>query len=110
MDKTLFKRPPRPAAESIPLPEVGEGSVCYLTPLSASGLISLQKSEGKTADLGNIGFACDLLSRTLCDENGTLLFTDATDLATHFELPAKTLERLAKEALKVSGIDSQEKN
>ncbi len=120
--RNAFGRPPAPKTERVPLPEFAETAYVCVRELSAKDLIELRKERGRDADLGDLGFVYDLLARTLCDDAGAPLFPDVVDnsgkiistgkddLAAAFDLPLKTLERLAAEACRIGGLRTEEKN
>jgi len=77
----------------------GAGVVC-LRPMALRARFDIQAlvQDGKLLDA-----MCASIAATLCDESGALLFSDAGEIAS---LDGALMERVATEAMRVSGFDS----
>ena len=78
--------------------------------LSARDLVELKKKHGKTGSTDNMDFVREVLSRSICADDGTLLFEDAQDVQESFGLSIGTMASLSERILAVSGLGGEEKN
>ncbi len=108
--KEGFRKRARIDVVKIPLPGGEPDEYVCLRKLSAKDLLALRKQWGREADLENLPTLYAILSRTLCDDAGTLLFTSEQELAECFDLPVDAFAQLGEEAIKYSSLDVKEKN
>ncbi len=96
----------------VPLEDYGFGKDDYILvrPLSAKHMLEVRMKEGVNPELGNLGFVYNLLHRVLVDESNVQLYSSATEMQEGFDLPFKCMEFIAQEALRISGVETLEKN
>lgn len=70
----------------------------------------MREDHGASGDTSNLSFLFRLISLAVCDESGALLFKDTEHAQENFNLSIPVLERIAKAALKLAGLDFTEKN
>lgn len=77
-----------------------ETYVC-VKPLSAQGLMDLRERFGETAQTDDKEFTYSVISACLCDDDGNLLGLNVMDL------PFTYCDKIAEQALKISGVAVQ---
>ena len=112
LTRDSFKAPWVTKVTPVSMEEHGFGadSFVWMKQLSAKDLVELRAENGPRPDLGSVAFLYDLLSRTLCSEDGTRLFTSTQDVIDGFLLSVEALRYLADQALVIGGISTAEKN
>ncbi len=106
ISKASFQKPIR-LRQKVELPELGLGAYAYLQELGARDLQELRKQYASPPPDAYFDFEFSLLARCLVDDAGTLLFASDSELREMSDLSVATLQRLAREALQLSGIDTQ---
>ena len=112
VSKSAFLKPLRQKTVQYALPEYGEGSYVVLQALTSKDLLALQEVYGKNPSSSNTDFLYDVLSRSMVDDGGQRLFTDAADCKAGVELSVPAMESLLKAVFETSGIayKDEEKN
>jgi len=95
-------------------PELGSDGHVFVRKMSVKGREDWEiwcneaQNKGIAATLAKYGFRGYLLARTLCDENGVLLFDDpAEGLEVINSCPADVMDRLYDEALRFNGLSKE---